>query len=326
MMSCRKTFTILVYLWAASVVWGGGRTPRIIADPPTISFGQRDAGEIVTNRFTLRNTGRAELTLKRAVSSCGCIRTALKDRSVAPGQQTTLDVHLALRGLRGQQRKSVSVMSNDPITPVLNLWMEGEVRQAVCFEPASVTFGNILPDSPAPPVVVRLAGYMTNVTVTAVASNTPAFPVAISADGRSLTFDSPKLTAPGSYHARVEVSFSDPAYSPQILHVYAWRDAPLRVTPARITFRAADDPAVIAQRLVIVRPGTASRCTVLAARLEGVEGKTEIQPRPDGSHIIRLHNVRPATLTPGAALVIATDLADTPEWRVPIHPESADKK
>jgi hypothetical protein len=322
-----KSVPARVHLWfllcagAAATAWCGNESPRIAADQPVFRFGWRDADGTVTNRFVLRNAGTAELVLKEVRTSCGCTRATLKQRAVAPGHKTELEVHLALRGLHGHQRKSVSVLSNDPATPVLMLWVEGEARPAVCLEPSSLSFGRISPDAPIPPATAKLAGYVTNVTITAAASSSPDFPVSVAADGRSLTLAPPRSAAPGAHRAQVEVTLSDPARGPLTLHVYAWRDDSLRITPAALTFRAAAAPTSAAQRLVFVRPGSVSRFTVTAVRLEGAEGQTDLQPRPDGGYLIRVFDVQTASLATNAALVIATDIPDRSEWRVPLRAE-----
>jgi hypothetical protein len=226
-MNCAPLILLCVSAAAAPLL--GADEPRIAVDRPVFRFGQRDAAETVTNRFILRNTGTAPLVVSAVRTSCGCTHAEPRQRRLAPGQQTELDVRLTLRGLNGRQRKSVSIVSNDPATPVLTLWMEGESRQAIYLVPPAVSFNG--PDRQ--PVTVRLAGYATNVTATAAVPDDPAFRVTVAEDGRSLTFDPPQFAAPGAHRARTDITLSDPARGPLTLHLYAWQDEPPRANPEK---------------------------------------------------------------------------------------------
>ncbi len=295
-------------------------TPHIKAPEATCRFGWRDAAETVTNRFVIRNTGDAPLALGVIRTSCGCTRAAPDRRLLPPGEETTLEVRLDLQGLNGPQRKSVSVLSNDPDTPNLTLWIEGEARSAVCLEPSSVSFGRIDRHSPSPPVTVRLAGYATNVTVAAALSDDPAFPVEIAPDGRALTLTPPQVLSPGTRRTLVRVTLSDPARPALLLSLHAWADDILRVAPSALTFAPGAETASI--RLVVVRPGTAGKFQITRVGIEGGTGTANALRRPDGSYHIKVAGVIPDTLTTNAALVIGTDLPSRPEWRLPLRREA----
>ena len=182
--------------------------PRLEVPLTTYDFGWRDAAETVTNRFVLRNTGTADLHLRSIQTSCGCTRAEPASRVIAPGAETILEVHLALRGLQGQQRKTVSVLSNDPKTPNLTLWIQGEARAAVCLEPSAFSFGRLPPDTPPATAMIRLGGYLTTATITNAVSDNPAFPVSLGADGRSLLLAPPTLSTPGAHRATITVTLS----------------------------------------------------------------------------------------------------------------------
>ena len=296
--------------------------PQLSAPVTTYAFGWRDAAETVTNRFVLRNRGDADLHLTEIRTSCGCTRAEPGTRVIPPGGETSLDVHLSLRGLQGHQRKSVSVLSNDPHTPNLTLWIEGEARAAVGLEPPACSFGRVNPHEPPAPITVRLNGYETAITITEAASDHPAFAVAVQPDGRSLTVQPPVLADPGAYRGRVTVTLSTPQRGPLVLPVYAWRDDLLRIHPATLVYGADHGSATALPRLVIVRSGTAPRFRVTGVRLEGARGNATFQTRPDGSVHIRVQGVESAPFAPDAALIIDTDLSEKSAWRVPLKRET----
>ncbi len=305
----------------ASAAWTSSvpAAPRIEAPDSAYAFGWRDSAETVTNRFTLRNAGDAPLHISEIRTSCACSRVEPERRVLAPGEETSLEVRTALRGLNGRVRKSVTVVSNDPDTPYLALWVEGEARAAVCLDPSNVAFGRIDPDAPPAPAVVRLAGYLTNLTVIAAASDNPAYAIEVDPAGRALTVAPPQPATAGPHRAVVRVTLSDPAQPALALPLYAWVDDLICIAPPSLAFRPSAEPA--STRLVIVRPGTAKRFKITGLTVEGGSGATRAVARPDGNYQIALEGVVPDSLATNAALVILTDLPDRSEWRVPLRLE-----
>lgn len=302
---------------AAGIGLGG---PRIEAPQSAFNFGWRDASASVTNRFVLRNAGDAPLYLSDIRTSCGCTRAEPERRALAPGEETALEVRTALRGLNGRIRKSVTVVSNDPNTPQLSLWIEGDARAAVCLDPPNVSFGRIDPLHPPAAETVRLAGYLTNVTIKTATSDTPAFTISCAPDGQTLTVAPSLAPEPGACRGLAHVTLSDPAQPTLALPLYAWADDLIRIAPAALAFRPSAQAA--STRLIVVRPGTAKRFRVTAADVEGGTGAARIMDRPGGNYQIALEGVVPDALATNAALVIRTDLAAHPEWRVPLRTES----
>ena len=289
------------------------------APQSAFDFGWRDSAETVTNRFVLRNAGDVPLYLTDIRTSCGCTRAEPERRALAPGEETELEVRTALRGLNGRIRKSVTVTSNDPNTPHLSLWVEGDARAAVSLEPPSVSFGRIDPRHPPVAETVRLTGYLTNVTIQAATSDTSAFTVTRAPDGRALTVAPILSSEPGVRRGLAHVTLSDPSQPTLALQLYAWVDDLIRIAPPALAFRPSAEPATL--RLIVVRPGTAKRFRVTAAVVEGGSGATRIIARPDGNYQIALEGVIPNSLATNAALVLQTDLAEHPDWRVPLRLE-----
>ncbi len=293
--------------------------PRIEAPQSAFDFGWRDSAETVTNRFVLRNAGDGPLYLTDIRTSCGCTRAEPARRALEPGEETELEVRTALRGLNGRIRKSVTVTSNDPDTPYLSLWVEGDARAAVSLEPPSVSFGRIDPSRPPASETVRLTGYLTNVTIRAATSDTAAFTLTRASDGRSLTVTPPLAPTPGVCRGLAHVTLSDPSQPTLALPLYAWVDDLIRIAPPALAFRPSAQAASV--RLIIVRPGTAKRFRITAADVEGGSGAARVMARPGGNYQIALEGVIPDALATNAALVIRTDLAGRPEWRVPLRIE-----
>lgn len=117
----RKSITALSFFLAASLVAAtsveaqkksGG--PRMEIEPEEYDFGSVQQDEKLVHEFAIHNTGDEVLEIRRISTTCGCTAALTADKSVAPGESTTLRVTLETRKYRGTIERSVSVASNDP--------------------------------------------------------------------------------------------------------------------------------------------------------------------------------------------------------------------
>lgn len=104
-----------------------------------------DFGLISENRenvhpFTIKNTGDADLVIKRIVTDCGCTTTKY-DRTIAPGAEGTVYVTLNTIGYRGHSlTRSIKIyFNNDAMEPVV-LTVTANVSEMVTLEPHRVSF------------------------------------------------------------------------------------------------------------------------------------------------------------------------------------------
>ena len=118
----------------------GTTGPKIACDEPTYNFGDADSSQDVSHTFVLRNEGDQNLEISNVKPSCGCTVANITTRSIPPGGESLVTTKLALRGRQGQQRKGITVSSNDPKTPSLMLYIEGECDQGRRHQPAATLF------------------------------------------------------------------------------------------------------------------------------------------------------------------------------------------
>jgi hypothetical protein len=97
-------------------------------DNQEFNYGTVTAGEVVSHKFTFKNTGDQPLTLTRVKASCGCTTPSYSQEPIAPGATGYIDVKFDSSGKSGRQNKSVTVTGNfsDNITQVLRI--SGEVK------------------------------------------------------------------------------------------------------------------------------------------------------------------------------------------------------
>ncbi len=94
-------------------------------------FGRISGDKKVNYRFKVTNSGKAYLNITQVSPSCGCTSTVTGKWSLAPGESTEIEIGFDPKGFRGLVRKSLQVISDDPVNPAVTLTFEAEVVQDI---------------------------------------------------------------------------------------------------------------------------------------------------------------------------------------------------
>ena len=101
---------------------------------PNIEFAQTKyeggtaiEGEKITYTYQFTNTGQADLEITDVKASCGCTASAPKDKVVKPGASSEIVATFNSKGRTGTQRKTITVRTNDPDQPVVQLSLQVQV-------------------------------------------------------------------------------------------------------------------------------------------------------------------------------------------------------
>jgi hypothetical protein len=105
--------------------------PRMTLDSTHHDFGKIAPNTVVSHRFKVTNTGDALLTITRLNPSCGCTSSVVGKDQLAPGESTELEVTFNSAGYSGPIKKSVEVVSNDPVQLAQTLIFSGDVAPNV---------------------------------------------------------------------------------------------------------------------------------------------------------------------------------------------------
>ncbi|MEQ6121188.1 DUF1573 domain-containing protein [Reichenbachiella sp. MALMAid0571] len=92
-----------------------------------------DIGKISKNtvketQFTLTNGGKNNLNIRKVMSNCNCVIVQLQDYDVKPGESTTLTAEFDGQGRRGNQLKTITIYSNDPVAPTQTVSIKAVVE------------------------------------------------------------------------------------------------------------------------------------------------------------------------------------------------------
>ena len=122
---------------------GGGRNeaqPRLYVAERNRDIGIILEGDVHTLRWVLENRGSATLTIDHTQASCGCVVARLSDdqKVIPAGESRELTVDFNSHGRRGIQKKSVTIVSDDPTEPRLKLQFTADVRHLYIISPQGV--------------------------------------------------------------------------------------------------------------------------------------------------------------------------------------------
>ena len=113
--------------------------PRAVVDKPVVDVGKVKKGEPIRYEFVIRNAGDATLEITEVKPSCGCT-VAEFDERIAPGGSGRVKTVVATDAFGGGIAKSVTVFTNDPDNPRINLVVKALIREPVVVRPGYARF------------------------------------------------------------------------------------------------------------------------------------------------------------------------------------------
>ena len=103
--------------------------PKLEISDRTFDFGQVNEGSVVETSFELNNVGKEKLEIRAIKSNCDCVTYKSKSKRIKKGKNLTLDVKFDTSEMRGNQYKSISIYSNDPVRPTQVINLNGKVEK-----------------------------------------------------------------------------------------------------------------------------------------------------------------------------------------------------
>jgi len=117
--------------------------PAIAVPNAVHDFGRVTRGKLIEHEFLVRNTGNADLTILRVSTSCGCTSASALPTVIESGKEGRVRVKFDTKGRSGEQRKTVTIHSDDPTTPDMVCVIKGQVVVEVDIEPTLLQFGTV---------------------------------------------------------------------------------------------------------------------------------------------------------------------------------------
>ena len=114
------------------------QAPKLELAEKLHDFGPATEGDRLTHVFVVKNAGGGTLIIDRVTTSCGCTAAVLKKKEIPPGSQGEIEVTFDTNHRGGDNKKTISIQSNDPSNPRAELEIRAKVETLLSFEPAFV--------------------------------------------------------------------------------------------------------------------------------------------------------------------------------------------
>ena len=111
-------------------------TAELVFDAMTVSVKATLLEDKTDGVFTFTNTGDYPVTIKNIKTSCGCTTTSLEKKVYLPVENGSITATLTLGDRVGQQRKQVTVTTDDATKPSYYLMLEVEIPEVLRMKPA----------------------------------------------------------------------------------------------------------------------------------------------------------------------------------------------
>jgi hypothetical protein len=283
-------------------------------------------GTLVQHSFALQNDGTGDLHIDDVVAPCGCTVAVLSDHTVPPGGAAELHVTFDTARFGGRKTKKVSVSTDDPDQPVVELTLTGEVMPEVVADPPVLYLGRIRPGTEAVGGVRIVGTSGEPVRVFDARVDSPGLDVAIespsgaAASGQQVVVRIAPEARRGRFSDTLRVSTSHPAAPRLEIPIFGSIESSLLVTPPSVTFRAAARGRRAAEELHVQNTGSTP------IRISGVRvtdlamdyAVRTIRPGYDYEVHLRLQE-SPFAATNHGFLYINTTHPEEPEIVVPLY-------
>ena len=117
--------------------------PKIEVAEPAYNFGTALSGPPISHVFMIKNVGNGPLEIRNVASSCGCTAAKPSKTILAPGEVSTIAASVDTHFERGHSLSVITLATNDPANPSLQLKIEGVIKPQVEAQPMDVDFGNV---------------------------------------------------------------------------------------------------------------------------------------------------------------------------------------
>lgn len=123
--------------------------PNILFEEPVYDFGIAGPDQKITHTFNFTNTGSLPLKIEKVGTSCACAAALLSAREIPPGSQGAVRAVFEPRRYKDKQEEIITVYSNGPENPEIDLTLKGLIKRDVAVVPQGINFSNIKKGQPA---------------------------------------------------------------------------------------------------------------------------------------------------------------------------------
>jgi len=105
------------------------KSPKVKLNTNTVDLGNVSLFSTPTAKFTITNSGKSDLIIRRVIRTCNCLSPELSQTVIPKGKTATLDVTYSLANMAGPDTKTLKIITNDPMQPEITLTVKINVTE-----------------------------------------------------------------------------------------------------------------------------------------------------------------------------------------------------
>jgi len=117
--------------------------PHMAFEELNYDFGIAGPGDRITHIFKFTNVGSEPLQITRVSTSCGCTAALLSKKEIFSGDSGEIRATFETKRFEGDQETTITVHSNDPDNPEIDLTIIGAIKRDVAVVPQGINFGDV---------------------------------------------------------------------------------------------------------------------------------------------------------------------------------------
>lgn len=102
--------------------------PKLVLSEVEVDFNRIRSNMPVSKIITVTNEGPQPLHIRKVLSNCDCLTFSLSKEEFAPGEKGDLVLTLDPKGRRGIDYKTLSIFSNDPLSPTRTVVIKSRIE------------------------------------------------------------------------------------------------------------------------------------------------------------------------------------------------------
>jgi hypothetical protein len=117
-----------------------GPPPKLVFEKTTHDFGSVAPGSLTPCKFKFKNEGKGVLKISEVTKTCGCTVFTLAKNDYAPGEEGVIEVGYTADKSTGIRTRKLYVISNDPVSPRIELTIKANIAQKISYEPEKLDY------------------------------------------------------------------------------------------------------------------------------------------------------------------------------------------
>lgn len=295
-----------------------GSGPNIVCDQAIFDFGKASNHRSIEHTFVLKNTGELPLVISDVRKTCGCTVARINNKVVPPAGETEVTVKLLLKGRKGKQQKAIIVMSNDPDTPQLRLYMKGVAESVADISPERLFFRGVNSAAATEKTIDIRFKPEYPVSITSLGTSSEQFTASqeVVEDGKlyHLTVRARPQSAVGRYEDTLVIKTDNQEFP--ILEVPLIFDVvgDLAFSPLKMILTQADVPVT---RIIVVSSNKKKEFEIENVEPPNESIKVKVTPLGAYAYRIQLDNMVASQELTGSQIKITTNVAGMKEIVIP---------